>query len=113
MKLSDIFETVSAGVTSVSSIGQVEYSAFSNRVKLYRKDCNNNHQCIAVIKRNKNDGWRFKPTKNWNSQKLDHFGHLTNIKSDKKGMKTISNNLESMLKAWGIKYDGIVKRESA
>jgi hypothetical protein len=112
MKLSDIFETASTGMTSVASIGQVEYQAFPNRVNLYKR-IDGCAKCVAKIKRKRNDGWRFVTTKDWSGMKMPHMGHLTNIKSDKKGMKTISNNLESMLKAWGIKYDGIVKRESA
>jgi hypothetical protein len=113
MKLKDIKlkEEAAAGITSVASIGKVEFAAFPNRVELYRRDnCNNSH-CIAKIRRQKGDGWRFTPTKHWGNQQLPHFGQLNNIKSPVKGMKTVSGNLADMLKTWGIRYDDLMKKE--
>lgn len=107
MKLADIFETAATGITSVASIGQVFYNAFPDRVELYKrnKGCD---VCIAKIKRKKNDGWRFVQTSEWDRQGLEHFGHLSNIKSSLNGKKTVSQNIESLLKTWGISNDGIV-----
>ena len=38
----------------------------------------------------------------------EHFGHLSNIKSPLNGKKTVSQNIGSLLKTWGISNDGIV-----
>lgn len=110
MKLDELFETSAAGMTSVASIGKIEYQAFPNRVHLYKRGEDGCPTCVAKIKRKKNDGWRLVTTSEWKGLNLPHMGHLTNIKSSQNGMKTISNNLESMLKAWGIKYDEVIKK---
>lgn len=110
MKLGDIFETAAAGMTSVASIGQVEYSLFPNRVEIYKRDQLGCAKCVAKIKRKKNDGWRFVTTSDWSGMGNPHFGHLNAIKSDTSGMKTIGGNLEGMLKTWGINYDSLIKK---
>jgi len=108
MKLNDIFENASSGVTSVSSIGQVFYNAFPDRVELYKRSDLGCIKCIAKIKRKKKDGWRFITTSDWKGQGLDHFGHLTDIKSPVNGEKTVSQNINSLLKQWGITNDGVI-----
>ena len=55
MKLNDIFETAAAGMTSVASIGQVEYAAWPDRVELYKRDQLGCAKCVAKIKRKKKD----------------------------------------------------------
>lgn len=111
MKLSDLNETVSMGVTSVASIGNVEYVSKPHMIRMYKR-CNetNTDKCIATIRRNKGEGWRFKPTNEWASMKLPHIGYLRNIKTPVNGKKTISSNLENMLKAWGVNYDSLMNR---
>lgn len=112
MKLSDLHETASAGMTSVASIGQIEYAAFPNRVELYRRCTKSNtSSCVAKIQRKKGKGWSFVTTPNWKGQNLAHFGHLTNIKSPSNGMKTVSNDLPKMLKQWGIKVDDLKRKD--
>lgn len=112
MKLKDIKldETAAAGITSVASIGKVEFAAYPNRVELYRRNKCDKTECIAKIKRQKGQGWRFTPTQAWGNQQLPHFGQLNNIKSPVKGMKTVSGNLSDMLKKWGIRYDDLMKK---
>jgi hypothetical protein len=112
MKLKDLrlYETAATGVTSVASIGKVEFAAFPNRVELYRRNACDKTECIAKIKRHRKDGWRFTPTKAWSQHKLPHFGQLNNIKTPQRGMKTISNNLSNMMKVWGIRYDELLKK---
>lgn len=112
MKLKDLFEVASAGVTSVASIGQVEFAGSPSQIKLYKR-CNqtNSSKCIARIRRRKGEGWRFQTTKEWDEMKLPHIGYLKSMKTPVNGNKTISNNLESMLSSWGVKYDKLMKRE--
>lgn len=110
MKLNELFEYAAVGMTSVASIGDVEYVGKSSYFKLYKR-CEDKPKCIATIRRKKGNGWRFKPTKEWNSMNLPHIGYLKNIKTPVNGTKTISNNLESMLKAWGVNYDSLMNRE--
>lgn len=105
MKLEELYEEAAPGVTSVSSIGKLEYSATPNTVKLYKRDCDNKTKCIAKIRRKKNEGWRFMTMPHWKSMNLPHFGQLHNARTPVKGMKTISGNLDKVLKQWGIKYD--------
>jgi len=107
MKLNDIYETASAGVTSVASIGTVEVQAFPDRIKMYKRDCDNKAKCVATIKRKKGSGWSFLTTSDWGNLKMPHFGNLTNIKSDYSGKKTITKELSGMLKAWGITHGEI------
>lgn len=111
MKLKDLLETATTGVTSVASIGKVEFQAYPHQVKLYKRCSEGHPQCIATIRRKKNDGWRFKPTTNWDNMNLPHFGQLNNIQTSVSGMKTISNNLDSMLKKWGIRYDELMPKK--
>lgn len=108
MKLNDVFETASAGMTSVSSIGQVEYAAWPDRVELYKRDQHGCAKCVAKIKRKKKDGWRLVKTSEWDSMGNPHFGHLTDIKSPLNGKKTVSQNINTLLKQWGISNDGVV-----
>ena len=108
MKLNDIFETAAVGGTSVASIGQVFYNAFPDRVEIYKRSTLGCVKCIAKIKRKKNDGWRLVTTSEWKQQGLEHFGHLSNIKSPISGKKTVSQNIESLLKQWGISNDGVI-----
>ena len=108
MKLTDIFETAVTGVTSVASIGKIEYSAKPNEIKLYKRCPEGNAKCIAKIKRKRNKGWRLITTADWKDMKLEHFGNLSDAKTPINGMKTISNNLETMFKQWGISNDGII-----
>jgi hypothetical protein len=110
MKLSDLFETVGFGVTSVASIGDVEYVNRPSQIKIFKR-CNDVNRCIAVVNRNKGDGWRFKPVAGWKDMGLPHIGYLKNIKTTVNGSKTISNNLEAMLKSWGVNYDSLINRE--
>jgi len=110
MKLNDIFnEEVTVGGTSVASIGQVFYNAFPDRVEIYKrsKGCD---VCVAKIKRKKNQGWSLVQTNEWSKQGLEHFGQLNNIKSKISGKKTISQNIGTLLKQWGISHDGILPK---
>lgn len=97
-------------MTSVASIGQIEFAAFPNRVELYKRDSLGCAKCVAKIKRKKNDGWRLVTTKEWKNLGNPHFGHLNDIKSTKSGMKNISGNLGSMLSAWGINYETLMQK---
>jgi len=112
MKVDEILnETVSGGMTSVASIGSIVYSTHPNRIKLYKRGEGDCKTCVATIKRTTGKGWSLVTNENWHDQKLPHFGHLDNIKTTKNGMKTISSNLESMFKKWGIKYDELKMME--
>jgi len=109
MKLKELFEVASAGVTSVQSIGRVEQKAFGNAlIRLYKRDDSNVPKCVAKIKRETGCGWKMCATDGWKECNLPHFGQLTNIKTPINGSKTIRRNLETMLKAWGIKYDELL-----
>lgn len=109
MKLSDVFETVAVGGTSVANIGQVFYSAYPDRVELYKrnKTCDT---CVAKIKRKKNEGWSLVMNSEWSKQGNPHFGNLQNIKSKLSGKKTVSQNISSLLKTWGISHGEVIKR---
>jgi len=108
MKINDIFETAATGMTSVASIGKVEFAAWPDRVELYKRDSLGCAKCVAKIKRKNSDGWRFVTTSDWKGLGNEHFGHLANIKSPVSGKKTVSQNISSLLKQWGITNDGIV-----
>ena len=110
MKLTEVFEFAAAGSTSVASIGQVEFSSHKNQIKLYKRDSLGNAKVVAKIKRKKSDGWRLITTKDWKTNNLPHFGHLENIKLPMNGQKTISGNLQSMLKIWGIRYEELINK---
>ena len=106
MKLKELFEFASAGVTSVQSVGRIEQQAFGDAlIKLYKRDDSNVPKCVANIKREKGCGWKMCTTDGWKECNLPHFGNLSNIKTPVNGTKTIRRNLEAMLKAWGVKYD--------
>jgi hypothetical protein len=108
MKLNEILsEEAMAGVTSVSSIGSVEYRAWPSMVKLYKRNDQNVPCCVAKIKRHKGQGWRIITTDEWKKMNLPHFGYIHDLKTPVSGQKTISNNLSNMLKAWGIKHGEI------
>lgn len=109
MKLHQLTEEAVVGGTSVASIGQVFYSAYPDRVDLYKrtKTCD---VCVAKIKRKKSEGWSLIMTKDWAKQGNPHFGNLHNIKSKLSGKKTISQNIGSLLKSWGITNDGVLPR---
>lgn len=111
MKINDIMftEEAASGMTSVASIGQVFFSAYPDRVELYKrnKGCDT---CVAKIKRKKNEGWSLVMTKDWAKQGNPHFGQLNNIKSKLNGKKSISSNIGTLLKTWGITHDGVLPR---
>lgn len=117
MKVSDlfddnVFETAEAGMTSVSTIGSLEYTPRNSFINLYKRDPDGNPHCVAKICRKPYNGWRFVTTKAWKDMNLPHFGNLEDIRSPLKGKKTISDNLAQMLKQWGIKIDGLSINES-
>ena len=107
MKLNDLYETASGGVTSVASIGTVEVQAFPDRIKMFKRDQLGCAKCVATIKRKTGKGWSFVTTSDWGNLSLPHYGHLSNIKSDYNGKKTITKELSGMLKAWGISHGEI------
>ena len=107
MKLNDIYETASTGVTSVSSIGTVEVQAFPNRIKMYKRDPDNKAKCVATIQRKTGKGWSFLTTSDWGNLNLPHYGNLQSVKSDYSGKKTITKELSGMLKRWGITHSEI------
>lgn len=108
----DIFETASAGVTSVQSIGSVEYAAKPNLIKLYKRNEENKPCCIARIQRKPYKGWSMVMTDEWDKFELPHFGYLQSVKTPMNGMKTISKNLPMMLNRWGVKYNDLKMNES-
>lgn len=110
MKLKELFEVAGFGVTSVASIGDVEFVNKPAYIKLYKR-CKDNdkRKCIATVRREKGDGWRFKPVAGWKEMGLPHIGFLKRIKTPVSGSKTISNNLENMLKAWGVNYKSLIR----
>ena len=110
MKLNELFETAATGMTSVASIGRVEYAAFPNRIELYKRNKENCPTCVAKIRRKKGAGWSLITTKEWGGNNLPHFGQLHNIKTPTNGMKSISNDLSRMLTTWGIKVDELIKK---
>lgn len=107
----NFFEEAGMGVTSVSSIGSVEYAVKPNLIKLYKRNEENKPCCIAKIQRKPYKGWSMIMTDEWKKFNLPHFGYLNSVKSPVNGMKTISNNLSSMLKNWGMKYDELKLNE--
>lgn len=107
MKLFDLVEAAAPGVTSVASIGKVEFAAKPHSIDLYKRNSDNCAVCVAKIRRYKGSGWRFVPTKNWSGMNLPHFGNLSFAKTPVNGSKAITGNLESMLKKWGIRHDGL------
>lgn len=110
MKIEELIETASPGMTSVQSIGNIEAVAFPSHVRLYKR-CDDKSKCIAKIRRKKNDGWRFTPTKNWSGEKLPHFGNVVNTKLPMRGRKTIHKNISGLLKTWGVRYDSLSIKE--
>lgn len=111
MKLEEIFETAGSSVTSVASIGDAEFAASPNQIKIYKRNNANKQCCVATIKRKTGKGWSFLTTSDWGNLQLPHMGNLHNVKSSYNGKKTISSNLPSMLKAWGISYDRLTQIE--
>ena len=109
MKLNDIYETASGGVTSVASIGNVEYAlGGKGNISLYKDNC-----CIAKIKRRPRVGWSMQLTSEWNNKKLPKIGYINNLNTKKRGIKTHEKNLENMLSSWGIRYDSLVKKNQS
>jgi len=109
MKLIDLFEFASAGVTSVQSIGKIEQKAFgTDLIRLYKRDDSNVPKCVAKIKRKTGCGWSMCATDGWKDCGLPHFGQLKDIKTQVNGTKTIRKNLTAMLKAWGVNYDELL-----
>lgn len=100
-----IEETAEAGVTSVSNLGKIEYRAFPDLIKLYKRDDSNVPRNIAKIKRKKGMGWQIVVTEEWDALKLPHFGNVVNIRLPVIGKKTISDNLANLFKVWGISVD--------
>lgn len=125
MKLSEIpkekpsteEETVEESVsgTSVTSVGNIEYTTAGNGKINIRKRLKDDEdqeivETIATIERQK-DGWKFKQKPSWNNNNLPHMGHINNRKLSNRGLKTNELNLESTLKELGIKYDKLSKGE--
>lgn len=107
MKIKEIVEESSYG-TSVTSVGDLEYTPHKGRIDLYKKD-----KKVATIRRESKKGWKFKKTKEWDEHGLPHFGHAENNNTLKRGMKTHAKNIENVLKEFGINYDSIKEREQA
>lgn len=102
-----IFETATAGMTSVASIGSLETQAFPALIKLFKRDDKNVPKCVGKICRKKGKGWRMVFTDEWQNMNLPHFGNLVGAKSPKNGKKTITSNLSSILQQWGINLKDI------
>lgn len=106
MKIKDIKENY----TSATSVGNIEYTTHSKAIRLKRrKQDDEEPETVAWIKREANDGWRFKPTSKWKEHDLPHLGHIFNKKLKRRGEKTLDKNIEKTLKELGIAYDSIEK----
>ena len=105
MKIKELVNESSYG-TSVTSVGDLEYTPHQNKIDLYKKD-----KKVATIRRESKKGWRFKKTKEWDEEGLPHFGHAEGRDVGKRGRKTVSNNIETILKDYGIRYDSVKERK--
>lgn len=93
--------------TSIQSVGNLEFDSKPHKVKLFKRNQQNEAECVACIERKTNNGWRFKTLPKWKEHNLPHFGQLENVKSPRRGKKTISDNLHQMLHDMGMKYDSV------
>jgi len=107
MIIDDLFEVAAVGMTSVQSIGKIEYTAAPNQIKLFRRDEADKPCCVASIKRITGKGWHVVPTMAWAQFKMPHFGQVFGANTSIKGMKTHSNKIEDIMKSFGIRYDSI------
>lgn len=108
MKIKQIQENTYSTVTSV---GNIEYTTSPRRISLKkrRRDDETKTETIGTIEREKNKGWKFKPTDSWNQHNLPHMGHIINKRVKNRGEKTIEKHIEDTLKELNISYDSIEK----
>lgn len=109
MKIKELKENY----TTATSVGNIEYTTHNRgKIRLKRRNKNNESEVIANIQRENKRGWRFKPTENWSKHELPHMGHAIDKRLRKRGQKTLEKHLEDTLTELGIKYDSIEKEEA-
>jgi len=115
MKISDLLlEDATPSMTSVASIGHIEYTPSKSNISLYKTcDTTSKKYCVARITRRAFSGWHFNTTEHWNAMQLPHLGHIADIKSPIRGMKAHDEMIGDVLRKLGIRYDSLSKSDTA
>lgn len=106
-----ITEEATPSMTSVQSIGKIEYKSSPDQIRLFRRDTENKPKCICKIKRIKGDGWKMVPTDQWGEFQLPHFGNMFGHSTNNIGMKTHQSKIEDILRGFGVRYDSILQMQ--
>lgn len=99
MKVSELNESAPSPTTSVQSIGQVEFAAFSDHVGLYRRNKDNRPVKVAKVKRKDRNKWTFVKTESWDEFEMPHFGNLKDTDE--------YESIEEIFRKRGIRYDSL------